>query len=145
MVQSKPADPPAFPDSLDVQEITDTEDSLWEVIDHPFRYQSSLAGLITVPVGFQTDFASVPRIPFIFDELGEDANKPSVVHDWLYYSALFTKEISDKILLEAMGAIGMSAFRKYPIYWGVVIGGKAAWDLHRKLGNKASDYLQIKP
>lgn len=141
MVAWKPAEPPAFPDSLDVKELTDTEDSTWQVINHPFRYHSALIGLITVPLGFVTDFASVPRIPLIFDELGDDANRPSVVHDWLYYADLVPKYMADKVLFEAMGVIGMAAWRRYPIYWGVVFGGQLAWDKHRQAGNKASDYL----
>lgn len=124
----------AFLDPLDVQEITDSEDSTWEVLT-AFRYQSDLVGLITVPLGFVTDFASVPRIPFVFEAVGDDANKPAVVHDYLYYSALFPKPTADKVLLEAMAAIGMSGWRRYVIYWGVVLGGFVAWNNHRKNGD----------
>lgn len=121
-----------FLDPLTVMEI---DDSVFAIFDHPFRYQSDLAGLITVPIGFYTDFASVPRIGIIYSLLGDTAHEPAVAHDWLYYSALTTKEIADKVLLEAMGVIGIPAWRKYPIYWGVRLGGWYAWNKHRKDGH----------
>jgi hypothetical protein len=34
-----------------------------------------------------------------------------------------------------MKAWGMSAWRYYPIYWGVRAGGWAAWNKHRKDGH----------
>ena len=122
-------------DSLDVQEITDTEDSLWKVIDHPFRYQSVLVGLITVPLEFSDRFCQRPAHPVHFDELGDDANKPSIVHDACYFYAWFPREIADKILLEAMGVIGMSWARRWAIYAGVRLGGWVAWNKHRTNGD----------
>jgi hypothetical protein len=128
---------------LDVLTTTEITDKVFQVADHPFRYQADLLaapGIITVPVGFQTDFASVPRfVPLIYALLGDTAHEPAVVHDWLYYSAITTKEISDKILLEAMGVLGVPAWRRYPIYWGVRLGGFVAWDAHRKARDGASD------
>ena len=57
----------AFLDSLCVTEI---DDSVFEVCGHPFRYQSDIAKqTLIVPVGFYTDFASVPRIGIIYSML----------------------------------------------------------------------------
>jgi hypothetical protein len=121
-----------FLDPLTLEELTDTEHSRWRVVDHPFRYESDLAGLITVPIGFVTDLASVPRIPFIYDALGADDNKPACVHDWIYTTGKYPKDIADKILLEASAVIGMAAWRRRLIYWGVVLFGDAIWDAHRR-------------
>jgi hypothetical protein len=122
-----------FLDSLCVTEI---DDSVFEVCDHPFRYQSDVAGMLfTAPVGFYTDFASVPRIGIIYAMLGDTAHEPAVIHDWLYYSALVPRATADKVLFEAMNVIGLPWWRRYPIYWGVRLGGWYAWDQHRKAGH----------
>lgn len=120
-----------FLDSLYLAEI---DDSMFQIVDHPYRYESDIGGLITVPIGFKTDFASVPRIGWIYALLGDIAHQPAVIHDACYYYAWYSKEIADKILLEAMAAIGLG-WRRYPIYWGVKIGGFVAWNKHRKLGH----------
>lgn len=134
---------PEFLDHLVVEEISD---SIFAVADHPFRYQSDLGGLITVPVGFYTDFASVPRfMPIAYACLGDTAHEPAVVHDWLYYAAITTREEADKILLEAMLAWKMPSWRCYPIYWGVRLGGWAAWDQHRKDGHPETGKFSASP
>lgn len=112
----------------------------FRVCDHPFRYQSDLIGVITIPVGFVTDFASVPRIGLIYAFLGDTAHEPAVVHDWLYYSGLVAKATADKVLLEAMGVIGLPWYRRWPIYCGVVAGGFVAWNGHRRAGDSAKNF-----
>lgn len=133
-----------FLDPLNVAEISD---SVFSVIDHPFRYQSNVANqLITVPIGFYTDFASVPRwVPIMYALLGDTAHEPAVIHDWLYYSAITTKDIADKVLLEAMKCWGMPLWRAYPIYWGVHIGGFVAWNEHRKNGHPEAGKFATTP
>lgn len=122
-----------FLDSLNVTEISD---KVFKVAYHPFRYRSDIAGLLTVPVGFYTDFASVPRLlPAMYALLGDTAHQPAVLHDWLYYSALTTRETADNVLFEAMTVIGLPWWRRYPIWWGVRVGGGSAWDAHRKNGH----------
>lgn len=122
-----------FRDSLTVTEI---DDSVFAVAGHPFRFQSDLIGLVTVPVGFYTDFASIPRwMPAMYALLGDTAHEPAVIHDWLYYSAVTTREVADEVLLEAMKVWDMPPWRYWPIYWGVRMGGWYAWDAHRKAGH----------
>lgn len=117
--------------------ITLIDDATFQVIDLPFRYLSDIfGGVIEVPVGFTTDFASVPRIGMIYAFLGDTAHEPAVIHDWLYYSALVTRDMADDILLEAMKAIHMPAWRRYPIWWGVRAGGWVAWNRHRRAGDE---------
>lgn len=122
---------------LDPLCVTEISDSVFEVADHVFRYQSDLvARQFSVPVGFYTDFASVPRfMPIAYACLGDTAHEPAVVHDWLYYGAFTDRKTADDIFLEAMKAWGMSPWRYYPIYWGVRAGGWAAWNEHRKVGD----------
>ncbi len=131
---------------LDALCITEISDSIFQICDHPFRYQSDVAGrTLTVPVGFYTDFASVPRIGIIYAMLGDTAHEPAVVHDWLYYLGLVPRELADQVLLEAMGVINVPAWRRWPIYWGVRIGGWYAWNDHRKKGDPQQGKFKDSP
>ena len=114
--------------------MTDTENSIWEV-QAIFRYQSDIknVGVVVVPIGFRTNLESVPRIPFIFDSLGDQGNKASTIHDWLYATGQFTRSVSDNVLLEALGVIGMDYWKRYLIWFGVRVGGWVAWDHHREI------------
>lgn len=134
----------AFLDALDITEISD---SIFAVADHIFRYQSDLAKrTFTVPVGFYTDFASVPRfMPIVYACLGNTAHEPAVIHDWLYYSAIVDRPTADSILLEAMKVWGLPAWRYYPIYWGVRTGGWFAWNKHRREGNPQAGKFSDNP
>jgi hypothetical protein len=124
----------AFLDTLSTTEISD---SIFAIADHPFRYKSDYAKrMFTVPVGFTTDFASVPRIvPAIYALLGDTAHEPATVHDWLYYAAVTTREAADNVLREAIMVFGIPAWRATLFFWGVRLGGWAAWNGHRKVGD----------
>lgn len=52
----------------------------------PFLYSSDTLGLIEVPAGFVTDFASVPRLPLVYLLFGGIGDEEAVLHDWLYTS-----------------------------------------------------------
>ncbi len=131
---------------LDALNVTEISDSVFEVCDHAFRYQSDAAGrTFTVPVGFFTDFASVPRLGIIYAMLGDTAHEPACVHDWLYYSAILSRYMADAVLLEAMNVIGLPWWRRWPIYWGVRLGGWYAWNDHRARGDPQKGKFQDSP
>ena len=121
---------------LDPLITVEIDDSIFEIADHPFRYQSDLAGRIfTVPVGFFTDFASVPRMGVVYAMLGDRAHEPAVVHDWAYFSAIVPRGTADDVLMEAMTLMSLPWWQRYPIWWGVRLGGWYAWNAHRKAGH----------
>lgn len=130
---------------LDPLNVTEISDSVFAICDHPFRYQSDLAGLITVPCGFYTDFASVPRLGMIYAMLGDRAHEPAVVHDWLYYAAITTRERADNVLMEGMNVLGLPWWQRYPIWWGVRVGGWHAWNQHRKDGHPETGKFSTSP
>ena len=86
---------------------------------------------IVIPVGFKTDFASVPSILWNIVPPWGRYGKAAVVHDWLYqhrtgitqkwYQRMFCKERSraDTIFLEAMTILNVRSWRKYPMYYAV--------------------------
>jgi len=76
--------------------------------------------MIIVPAGTVTDFASVPRMPLAFWLFAGVGQAAAVVHDWLYrVDTSVSREVADEIFLEAMEACGVSAWRRYPMYWAV--------------------------
>lgn len=49
-----------------------------------FIYYSNTVGYIIVPAGFETNFASVPRLPFVYLLFGGVGDEEAVLHDFLY-------------------------------------------------------------
>jgi hypothetical protein len=70
-----------FLTTLDCRE-TDEFGGLWTLLA-PLAYDSEIVGgIITVPAGFVTDFASVPRyLPIAYAAEAGKGNKAAVVHD----------------------------------------------------------------
>ena len=81
---------------------------------------------IKIKQGFLTDFASVPRIPFIFSLFGDahGTRAAAVIHDACYRYKLFSRKESDDIFLEAMKVAGASWWRRRIMHAAVrVFGG----------------------
>lgn len=97
-------------------------------------------GLIVVPAGFVTDFASVPRIPIIYELFGDRAHHESVIHDYLYQTHQgLDRQTCDRIFREAMQVRGKSKFVWEGMYLGVRLGG---WNSYR---TGPSRYLKLNP
>jgi hypothetical protein len=91
---------------------------------YPFSYQSDILGcIVTVPMGFVTDLASIPRLPVIYLLLNGIADEAGVVHDYLYSTGLIPRIKADQVLREACICSGVSAWKASLIYAGVRIGG----------------------
>ena len=108
-------------------------DNVW-IVDEPLKYYSELLGqLIVIPLWFETDFASVPRVPFAYAAWGDRAHREAVLHDYLYRidsKPIVTYSQANNVFLEAMKATGKPWRIYYPMYWGVVLGGWTAY--HKK-------------
>ena len=120
-----------FLSELDIKLKTDS-DTVY-VLQFPLLYESDILGLIDVPVGFETDFASVPRIPFIYAMWGGKAHREAVLHDYLYRSdskPLATYSQANGVFFEAMEVRGKKRVVRYPMWWGVVLGGWTSY--HKK-------------
>lgn len=92
----------------------------WQLL-HVLRYTSDIAKTtITVPFGFSTDFASVPRRSVIaWGLFGGRAMRPAVVHDYITRQRMFPREKCDRIFLEAMQADGVPMHKAMPMYLAV--------------------------
>ena len=118
-----------FLTELDVKCI---DDKSW-ILSTAFEYRSDIIGLVKVPIGFQTDFASVPRIPIFYILFGDRAHREAVLHDYLYRidsSPVVERAQADDVFFEAMKERGKGFMVRYAMYWGVRLGGWTAY--HKK-------------
>ena len=105
--------------------------STWRLLA-PLVYESDLVGTISVPFGFVTDFASVPRLPLAFMVAGDHAHQAAVIHDWLYTTHAvdgkpITRAQADAVFQEAIKCSDPDA--PAALMWlGVRVGGGGAWD-----------------
>lgn len=106
----------------------------------PLVYRSDLLGrAVTVPAGFLTDFASVPRIPIAFLAAGGCANAAAVIHDWLYTTHEVDRATADAVFREAILAGGDPAWRAWLMWLGVRIGGSRPYEA---AGQRQPQYVQ---
>lgn len=116
-----------FLTSLDVRDV-DEFAGLWE-LTAPLAYDSELLGkVIVVPSGFVTDFASIPRLPFVYWAEGGKGSKAAVVHDWIYSAQSVDRKTADQVLREALLACGYSRITANLFYAAVRAGGGSHWN-----------------
>lgn len=92
---------------------------------------------ITVPRGFITDFASIPRpLWWLFPKWGKYGNA-AVIHDWLYWNQNIPRKKADLILYKAMTTLDVDKLSKRLIYLAVRICGGCSWSENEKLKKTA--------
>ena len=100
---------------------------------HTWRVYSDLVvsidgHLLTVPQGFITDFASVPRLPFAYWIAGNRAHKSATVHDYLYAVKLVSRDAADDVFYYSMLAEGVKKWIAKAMWAAVRIGGKSRYE-----------------
>ena len=108
-----------------------TNENLWQ-LDEPLVYESDLVGLVTVPRGFFTDLASTRHIPLVSFIWGSEAHREGCLHDALYRSDIVVPgyepggisfSLANSVFIEAMESRGKGFFVRWPLFFGVWIGG----------------------
>ena len=119
------------------------------VLRAPFAFLSPTLGRIEVADGFDTDYASVPRIFWSIYPPDGSYTEAAIIHDALYFyqaqsrtgCALgaaepaaypITRAQADTVFLEAMAALGVPAVRRRILYSSVRAGGWLAWSRNTK-------------
>lgn len=112
-----------FQSKLQVELVDPDMSGVWRLLA-PLVYQSDAAGqTFTVPAGFETDFASVPRIPLIYELTGNTSQEAATLHDWLYTTGTVSRSMADAVLKEASIATNVPRWRAWLMWAGVRIGG----------------------
>lgn len=88
--------------------------------------------IITVPVGFETDFASVPRIFWAYISPIDTHAKAAVIHDYCYATACYNRKRSDELFLEGMVVLSVPPWKRVCMYYAVRWFSWYAWWNHRK-------------
>lgn len=122
-------DKDSFPDQLHYDDGGMRGSSRCFIITAPFRYIST-KGIITVPIGFLTDGASIPRVFWsILAPYGEYF-AAAIIHDFLYSlddNTQFTRKEADLILKEGMYNLGVSWIKRGLIYRAVQVFGGSSY------------------
>jgi hypothetical protein len=82
---------------------------------------------VDVPIGFMTDFASIPRpLWIILPRWGKYGNA-AVIHDYCYWDQSRSRLESDTIFREAMGILEVPKWKIRAMYYSVRLFGWLAW------------------
>lgn len=108
----------SFTDPLTVTKIGER---LWQV-EREFTYyigEENSNEFVTVPKGFKTDFASVPRIFWRILPPDGMYTQASVLHDYMCITGL--KSRADRVFYESMGVLGVSSWQRSIMFFAVRI------------------------
>ena len=104
------------------------DSKFWITVEDMTYVIGSTTDRITVPKGFVTDFASIPKPLW---SLGLSPygqySRAAVIHDYLYWTQGCTRAQSDRLLVIAMKESSVSSFDEFVVYEGVDKGGAVAW------------------
>lgn len=131
----------SFTSELVVQSIDERK---WKVMER-FNYNIDTAdsvNAVEVPVGFITDFASIPRILWNVLPPWGKYGKAAVIHDYMYTEhkhSVFSAEgvesfvqierkQADGIFLQAMEVLGVNKITRYAMYYAVRVFGNKPWN-----------------
>lgn len=87
---------------------------------------------LTIPAGFESDGASVPRIFWgvVFPSGDNKAMFAAIFHDYIYrtHPPVWDRDEADEVFLHLLLDGGVSALRSYRAYIGVRLFGKSSWN-----------------
>lgn len=99
---------------------------------------------VEVPSGFVTDFASIP--PIFFSVLRPDGEYAyaAVIHDYLYWTQVRSREEADEILKLAMQDLKVDSVKLTAIYEAVRHFGGKAWKDNARLKSLGEKRILVK-
>ena len=115
----------SFKTELVVKRIMNNDDE-WEIVE-PLVYDDSKYH-IEVIKGFICDFASIPQFMWnILPANGQETDRASVLHDYLYRFGIYPRDVCDRLFLEAMNSDGTSYIKRYAMYRAVRMFGGSSY------------------
>lgn len=112
-------------------------DGTWSLTRKLIYWSATTKRRYVVPRGFNTDFASTPRLPVVYLLTGNTAHQAAVLHDYLYRTGMESRTVSDRLFREAMAATGVPAWRRTMMWLGVRLFGRGAYVRTAPAGNVA--------
>jgi hypothetical protein len=106
------------------------------MVSAPLKYTTRDGHQITVPVGFVTDLASIPRLLWWWQAPHAATMAPAIVHDYLYWEQSCSREEADAIIYLAALDTGMSKANAFAVYQGVDKAGGGPWKNNAAARNK---------
>jgi len=117
----------------------------WYLLENFLYFSDFLAHVepngISVPAGFITDFASVPRALWNIYPPWWTYGPAAIIHDWLYWDQKYQRSWADFVLHEAMIASGVDFVTRQAVFDAVALAGQMAWDENQR--RKASGYTKM--
>jgi hypothetical protein len=100
----------------------------WKTVA-PLVWCDTTYGHLIVPVGFETDLASVPGVARVFPDFNPVgvSRRPAVMHDWLYTTKPVARDIADRFLRAALIAEGEAQTVANVYYDAVHLFGGSHW------------------
>lgn len=125
--------------------VVEHEIYIWKLVE-PFYIAIPLDNVyytFIVPDGFETDFASVPRIfwTLLPPTTGYHAIA-AILHDWLYYANITTRKEADRLFYKAMLELGVPKCKAYVIYKAVDLFGFKGWNRYRRQGYNLQYWIE---
>lgn len=118
-------------------------ESLYQDLEKPWRWQLTQAVTIflsngyelTIPAGYITDFATVPRLLRGVVATQGNHTLAALIHDWLYDTKYDgdlgnwkrDRKFADMEMLMWMEHCDSSKIKRYTIYTAVRVGGRKWW------------------
>ncbi|HPE06252.1 MAG TPA: DUF1353 domain-containing protein [Smithellaceae bacterium] len=118
-------------------------------VHEPLYYIDEQGRLWFIPIGFETDLASIPRIPVVWFLWGDRVHREGVLHDfayrkdsyyfvrnasgvWIKVDKQISRSEADDLLFEAIRSEspchkGEPFWVSYPVWAGVRVGGWGAY------------------
>lgn len=110
--------------------VTKINTRYWRV-ERAFDYHVGVEGsgeVISVPRGFLTDFASVPRVFWVIIPPDGSYSQGAVLHDYMYTKHLYKRKECDRIFYEAMGVLKVPQWKRWLMWKCVRLGGWYGWN-----------------
>lgn len=105
-----------------------TQPIAWKPNSNQLEHKS-----VSVPIGFVTDLASIPRIFWAVIKPDDEYTYAAIIHDYLYWDQKVTREEADNILKYAMEDLQVSSIKIAAIYNAVRLAGESSWTNNQKL------------
>ncbi|EAU9419174.1 DUF1353 domain-containing protein [Salmonella enterica] len=113
----------------------------WRVYE-PFEFYLSddNSDVISVPAGFITDLATIPRIFWTLLPPDGKYAKAAIIHDYLYANALRTKMEADLIFLDGMTVLGVPRWKRTVMYLAVRWFGRGMYGKRGVIPDSIDDH-----